>query len=54
MTGPRSELHGKTVFSSPVFEEEKTEEGVFLKTALAPGFGLAVDEEAAGKIQIRE
>lgn len=51
---PRSELQRKTVFKSPVFEEEKTDEGVFLKTPLLPGFGLVVDEEAAARILIRE
>ena len=43
---PRSELHGKQVFKSPVFEEDKTDDGVFLKTPLLPGFGLALDQEA--------
>jgi D-arabinonate dehydratase len=51
---PRSELEGKHIFKSPVFEEEITGDGVFLKTPLLPGFGFALDEEAAERIRIRE
>lgn len=51
---PRSELSGKELFKRPLFEEEKTDEGVFLKTPLEPGFGFVVDEEAAQKLLIRE
>jgi L-alanine-DL-glutamate epimerase-like enolase superfamily enzyme len=51
---PRSELHGEQIFKSPVFEEEKTEEGVFLKPCLKPGFGFELDEAVADKILIRE
>ena len=51
---PRSELHGEQIFKSPVFEEEKTEDGVFLKPCLKPGFGFELDEAVADKILIRE
>ena len=51
---PRSELEGKQLLKSPVFEEEITEEGVFLKTPLSPGFGFALDESVAARTLIRE
>jgi L-rhamnonate dehydratase len=51
---PRSELTGKELFKSPHFEEVKTDEGIFLKTPLLPGFGFAVDDAVCDKIEIRD
>jgi L-alanine-DL-glutamate epimerase-like enolase superfamily enzyme len=51
---PKSELHGKALFKSPVFVEERTENGIFLKPPELPGFGLELDEAAAERLLIRE
>jgi L-alanine-DL-glutamate epimerase-like enolase superfamily enzyme len=50
---PKSELHGEQLFKLPLFQEERTDEGVFLLAPELPGFGLALDEAAAERLLIR-
>ena len=51
---PRGELHGRKLFRQPVFQEERTDDGVFLLPPERPGLGIEVDEETAQNMLIKE
>ena len=48
------DLHGRPLFKSPVFEEQRSAEGVFLKAPLLPGLGVALDDGEAQRLLIPE